>query len=245
MITAVLFDIDDTLVDFKGAMTRGLVRHLARIAPQWTDAGITAASATWHAVEKVHFGRYLRGETTFEGQRRARAADFCRAHGLELGEGVEEQDAWVGEYLSHCEQEFLLFDDVVAALDLLRERGLRIGALSNSKHEYQDYKLRLLGIRDRFEVLVCCDDVDGVAKPDPRIFAAGCAALGVDAPAVVYVGDNKEADARAASRAGLQGVWLDRGRTGPSEEDFPVIGDLAGLAPLLGLLADSRQKGRS
>lgn len=210
MITTVLFDIDDTLVDFRGAMMRGLRLHLADVAGHLSATELTHAQRVWRELEVVHFGRYLRGKLTFAEQRRARAAALCEMFGLPLGSSVAAQDEWVAAYLRHCDASFRLFPDVLPALDLLAERGFRLGALSNSDHDYQEAKLRGLGVRERFAALVCCDDVDGLAKPDPRMFLACCAAMGAAPEECVYVGDREDTDAAAATAAGLRGVWLDR-----------------------------------
>jgi FMN phosphatase YigB (HAD superfamily) len=48
----------------------------------------------------------------------------------------------------------------------------------------------------------------GIRKPDPGIFAAGVAALGVRSSSVWFVGDSWDADVRGAAAAGLFPVWL-------------------------------------
>jgi putative hydrolase of the HAD superfamily len=234
MIRAVLFDIDDTIVDFRGGMRGGLRACLDEIAPWFTAADRAAAVETWSALEARHFGRYLSGELTFAEQRRVRAREFCARHELRIGPSVDEQDRWVAAYLRHCDAAFRLFPDVLDTLDRLAARGLRIGAVSNSTGVYQDRKLRLLGVRDRFAALVCCDDVGGAAKPDPRIFLAGCAAVAGAPDECLYVGDNLDTDARAARAAGLEAVWLDRtGSGGAPPPPVPRIASLHQLADLV------------
>ncbi|WP_431883283.1 HAD family hydrolase [Micromonospora gifhornensis] len=230
MIRAVVFDIDDTLVDFSGATGRGLLAHLATTrAVSPTDA--EQYLALWRHLEQIHFTAYLRGECTFTEQRRRRAREFCATAGFPLGPKESETDAWVARYLEHCDKAFTLFPDVLPALDTLRHAEVRLAAMSNSDRAYQHRKLTALGIRDRLEALVCCDDVDGVAKPDPRIFHAVCDRLGLAPAETVYVGDRLDSDARAAIAAGLTGVWLDR--TGDGQADVPTITTLDQLVRLL------------
>ncbi|MBX7266341.1 HAD family hydrolase [Micromonospora sp. Llam7] len=230
MIHAVVFDVDDTLVDFSGATGRGLLAHLA------TTAAVSAADADhylalWRQLEHIHFNAYLRGECTFTDQRRRRAREFCASAGFPLGPEEAEVDAWVTRYLEHCDHAFALFPDVLPALDGLSRAGLRLAAMSNSDRAYQNRKLTALGIRDRLETLVCCDDVDGAAKPDPRIFHAVCDRLGIAPAEAVYVGDRLDSDARAATAAGLTGVWLDR--AGGGQADVPIITTLDELHRVL------------
>jgi FMN phosphatase YigB (HAD superfamily) len=61
-----------------------------------------------------------------------------------------------------------------------------------------------------------------VAKPDPATFTLACRRLGVEPGDALSVGDWRDGDAVAAARAGLTGIWLDRGvdplTGGPTEE---------------------------
>lgn len=237
-IRAVLWDIDDTLFDYTGADSAGLARHLR-------DEGIAErygtpaeALALWRRLTELHWGRFSAGETTFQGQRQDRVRDFLGEPALT----ADEADGWFARYVEHYKAAWTVFPDVLPALDALAGR-YRHGVLSNSSEANQDPKLRHLGLRDRFEVLVCAAEL-GVSKPDAAAFLAACAALGLPPAEVAYVGDQPEIDARGARDAGLTAVWLDRdGGRGPGPEGVHRI---EGLAPLPRLLAaDTRFGARS
>jgi putative hydrolase of the HAD superfamily len=235
VIDAVIFDIDDTIVDFTTAMRNGLRRHLADVAPGLTGPDLDAALDLWLDLDTRHYRRYLTGELDFAGQRRARARDLCAAFDLPLAGTPHAQDGWIAAYLVHCEAAFRLFPDVRPALDRLDILGIRVGAMSNSNHAYQEQKLTRLGVRSRFATLTCCDDVGGRAKPDPAIFHAATAALGASRRSTAYVGDHLENDARAAQRAGLHGIWLRR--TPTDVATAPVIATVATLTDIAELIA--------
>jgi putative hydrolase of the HAD superfamily len=205
-IRAVVWDIDDTLYDYTGSDRAAALRHFAEEGlldgPAQGDAA-EAALARWDAVMTDTYQRFLDGELTFVAQRRERARAFL---GRPLGDA--EADAWFGRYLDHRDRADALFPDVLPALDALAG-GYRHGLLSNSSHLVQERRLRALGVRDRFEVLLCTDRL-GCAKPAPEAFHAACEALGLPPEAVAYVGDQPETDAAAAHAAGLHGIWLDR-----------------------------------
>jgi hypothetical protein len=67
----VLLDLDDTLVDHRGAVADGITAHLA--ARGLLDASDAAerdrAVALWVALEEEHYHRYLAGELDYTGQR--------------------------------------------------------------------------------------------------------------------------------------------------------------------------------
>jgi putative hydrolase of the HAD superfamily len=224
MIRAVLWDVDDTIFDYTSADRTGLLRHL-EAEGQPPDAALER----WHEVGMPHYRRFLLGETTIEEYRRARARDFLDRILTDF-----EADAWFERYTGHFEAAWSVFPDVVPALDALPYRH---GLLSNSSTAHQDRKLRLLGVRSRFEALVCSYEL-GFAKPDPRAFLAACEALDVPPAEAVYVGDNLRVDGCGARDAGLHGVWVDRvGHPVDLPERVHRITSLAELPTLLTALA--------
>src|SRR5262245_15315395 len=89
-------------------------------------------------------------------------------------------------------------------LEALAERGLALGVLSNFDQRLPGI-LAELGLDAYFAAVVLPAAV-GAAKPDPAIFAAALAALGVPAAAALYVGDHAEQDLAGAARAGLRAL---------------------------------------
>ncbi|MFE9796424.1 HAD family hydrolase [Streptomyces goshikiensis] len=237
-IRAVLWDIDDTLFDYTGADRAGLARHLEQEGIAERYGSPAEALARWRRITEVHWARFGAGEVTFDGQRRDRVRDFLGAPRLT----DEEAEVWFGRYVAHYRTAWVVFPDVVPVLDALAA-GYRHGVLSNSSVANQDPKLRALGLRERFEVLVCAAEL-GISKPEARAFLAACEALGLPPHEVAYVGDQPEIDARGARDAGLTAFWLDReGGTGPTPSGVQRI---AGLARLPELLArDTRFGARS
>ncbi|WP_432094297.1 HAD family hydrolase [Streptomyces sp. bgisy100] len=224
-IRAVLWDIDDTLFDYTGSDRTGVLRHLAAEGLLTARESEEDALRLWGEAMESAFGRFLAGELGFPEHRRERARGF-------LGEPLsdDEADAWFGRYIAHYEAAWTLFPDTLPALDALAD-GYRHGVLSNSSLPNQDRKLRILGLRDRFEVLLCADEL-GCAKPAAEAFLAGCDALGLPPEQVAYVGDRADVDARGATEAGLLGIWLDRADTGDAS-GLPRITGLAQLPALL------------
>ncbi len=231
VVRAVGFDVDDTLIDHAGAARQGLDAHLA-------SSGLAVDEATWRrwlAVEHLHFDRYLAGELSFDGQRRARARDFT---GSAFSDG--EADAWFDGYRRCLEAAWTVFPDVLPALDQLASAGVRLGAFSNVDGTYTRRKLAAVGLLDRFAVALGRDDVR-TGKPSAEPFLTLAARLGVEPRATLHVGDRYEVDARPARAAGLQSVWLRRPTADPSRRDpeGPVdravvtISDLAELPSLV------------
>ncbi|MEU9232638.1 HAD family hydrolase [Streptomyces subrutilus] len=237
-IRAVLWDIDDTLFDYTGADAAGLSRHLEaeRIAQRYGTPA--QALALWREITDRNWARFAAGEGTFQGQRRDRVREFLERPAMTDGEA----DAWFDQYVAHYKAAWTVFPDVVPVLDVLAA-GYRHGVLTNSSTVNQDPKLRDLGLRDRFEVLVCAVEL-GISKPAAGAFLAACEALGLPPAEVAYVGDQPEIDARGARDAGLLAIWLDRdGGRGDGPDGVHRIEGLDLLPELLA--ADTRFGARS
>ncbi|WP_059011031.1 HAD family hydrolase [Streptomyces specialis] len=232
-ISAVVWDIDDTLFDYSGTDRAAALRHFTAEGLLGRFPSPEAALLRWRTVMEEQYGRYLAGELSFTAQRRERARAF-------LGEDLSDADAeaWFGRYLAQRRETEGLFPDVLPALTDLTP-GYRHGLLSNSDIDHQERVLRGLGIRDRFEVLICSGQI-GHRKPAPEAFLAACEAMNLPPAAVAYVGDRPDIDAAGADAAGLVGIWLDRTGTATDHAHLGLrrITGLAALPALLTSLAD-------
>ncbi|MEU9194769.1 HAD family hydrolase [Streptomyces hundungensis] len=224
-IRAVLWDIDDTIFDYSAASRSGMRTHLGIEGLPRAYASVESALDHWHEVTAYHWARFAAGETDWEGQRRDRVRAF-----VDDDMSDESADAWYERHVAHYEAAWSLFPDALPVLDVLAE-DYRHAVLSNSSLRNQERKLRTLGVRDRFEALLCAAEL-GIAKPEAAAFHAGCEALGLPPEDVVYVGDQPDIDARGAVDAGLKGVWLDRSGAGGR----PELVRITGLDQLPGLL---------
>ncbi|MFE0650817.1 HAD family hydrolase [Streptomyces sp. NPDC059534] len=224
-IRAVLWDVDDTIFDYARADRAGMSAHLTAEGLVDGYDSVDQALRRWQELTALHWRRFEAGGVDFLDQRRDRVRDF-------LGQPLTaaEADDWFGRYVARYEAAWELFPDAVPVLDLLA-RDYRHGILSNSSIHNQERKLRVLGVRDRFEAVLCAAEL-GVAKPAPEAFRAACTALDLPPHQVAYVGDQPDIDARGAVEAGLLGVWLDRADTGGR----PELNRITGLHQLPALL---------
>ncbi len=233
-IRAVVWDVDDTLFDYTTADREGMRAHLAA---EGLLAGYPSAEAAlrhWREITELQWARFAAGEVDFETQRRDRTRAFL---GREMSDS--EADDWFRRYVTHYESAWSLFPDVLPVLDALAATH-RHAVLSNSSLHVQDRKLRLLGVHDRFETILCAAEL-GVSKPEAGAFLAACDALRLAPAQVAYVGDHPEIDGRGAADAGLLSVWIDRGGAYATLEPPEGPRRIASLAELPSLLrADTR-----
>jgi putative hydrolase of the HAD superfamily len=225
-IRAVLWDVDDTIFDYSGADRIGMRHHLDTEGLPPAYESVDHALDAWREITDVHWARFADGETDFQGQRRDRVRSFVGTAAM----SDAEADDWFSRHAGHYEAAWSLFPDTVPVLDVLAD-DYRHAVLSNSSIHNQDRKLRVLGVRDRFEAVVCAVEL-GVSKPEPGAFHAACDAIGLLPQEVAYVGDHPDIDARGAVAAGLTGIWLDRTGLGGR----PELTRITGLGQLPALL---------
>jgi putative hydrolase of the HAD superfamily len=124
---------------------------------------------------------------------------------------------------------FELYDDALPVLDAVREHGLKIGLLSNSSRDLDEFVAHHGVSADA----VLTSHVHGKTKPHRTIFRAMLARLAVEPAEAVMVGDTIEDDVEGARAVGMRAVLLDR------EGRFPDyagrLDDLRELPAALGL----------
>ncbi|MER6417845.1 HAD-IA family hydrolase [Streptomyces sp. NPDC001137] len=89
------------------------------------------------------------------------------------------------------------YPDAAEVLQALCERGVGIGVVSNIGWDLRPV-FREHGL-DRYVDAYVLSYEHGIQKPDPRLFAVACEALGADPRETVMVGDDRRADGGAAA----------------------------------------------
>jgi putative hydrolase of the HAD superfamily len=136
---------------------------------------------------------------------------------------LEMEDAW-----SHA-RHFELYDDALPTLDVLRAHGLKIGLLSNSARDLDEF-VRHHGLAVD---AVLTSRSHGKTKPHETIFRRMLELLEVSAGEAVMVGDTIEDDIEGARAVGMHALLLDReGRYAP---DVDALDDLREVPVALGL----------
>jgi len=127
---------------------------------------------------------------------------------------------------------YRLFPDVPATLERLHRAKLKVGLVSNFE-EWLEQLLESLEVAGCFDVTVI-SGVEGVEKPDLRIFRLALHRAGVEAKEAVYVGDSPAFDTDPAASIGMLGVLLDRRERFPHHKG-PRITSLGELPSVIGL----------
>jgi HAD superfamily hydrolase (TIGR01549 family) len=201
MIEAVLFDWNNTLVQFR-----------------WDDELLVAG----------HRAALGRDDPAFtERYRELMLGDAAQRPYTEvLAElGVEDPDAFMDAEHDVWRPAHAVLGSAQAMLEALRSRGIKTGLVANSWPD----PARLLrkdveafGLGDLLDVLVFSDEV-GESKPQPGIFLRALEQLEVEPFAAMFVGDRLDTDVQGAAAVGMttvQALWFRADDTPGIEPDF-------------------------
>jgi putative hydrolase of the HAD superfamily len=231
-IDALTLDAAGTLIDVAQPVgetyARIAARHGIRRTPVELERGFRAAFAAAPPL-------------AFPGASPARLADHERAWWYALvrrafGAGVPPArfDACFADLFAHYArpEAWRVAPDACDTLVQLRARGLRRAVVSNF-----DSRLRAvlggLGLSSLVDTVIHSSHA-GAAKPDPAIFHATLAALGVPPARAAHVGDRVDEDIAGAHAAGMRAVLLDRhGTCAAVPRDVHVVRTLDALPALL------------
>lgn len=216
----VLFDLDDTLVDHRGAVRDAL----AFWGRKWGLGEIVELERRWRELEHHYFGLFQERKLTFVEQRRARVRAFLPHLGLDDAAA----DSVFGEFLAAYRRHWRAFPDAAGVFERALAAGVIVGVLTNGERAQQVAKLEATGLAMPGVQLIASSQLP-VAKPDPRAFTMACDMLGVPAGAsCLMVGDSWENDIEGAVGAGLDTVFVDRCDTRP-DCALPRLRSLADL----------------
>jgi putative hydrolase of the HAD superfamily len=232
---AVLLDMGYTLVHFEPKSTEIFRKALEAIGVERSGTEIEAAENAAYADETRDAATATFPATPDydrESQRKFEREILAR---LGVATDPPALDAFTAALRSWFDRPGVVrpYSEVLDVLAALRERGYRLGIVSNWSWNLRQ---RVAQVElDRFFEVVWASAYAGCNKPHPAIFRQALAQMqpAVSPDRALYVGDSYWYDVVGARSAGLDAALLDRHGTANSP-DCPVIRDLWGVLNLLG-----------
>lgn len=223
-IGAVVFDWGGTLSHFIGAELtdawRLAARHLAPDREDELTARLVEVEAAFWATTATH-----QRSSTLAGLLARASASL----GLDVAEALLEEAAvhHMDTWTPHIRHE----PDAAPTLSALRERGLRIGLLSNTHwpRAFHEHFLERDGLAGLIDARLYTSEM-AFQKPHQSAFRAALAALGVDDPArAVFVGDRPWDDITGAQGVGMRAILRPNALLGDATPVQPdaVVGRLS------------------
>lgn len=204
-LQVVLFDLDDTLHDDTYAYHNAAEEVAREVAAEHgidalalKAAYVAESEGFWHRLSPLDLSVKLSN---------LRASMWQAAL-----ESVGLDDAQLAQrsadrYNAYRVKYFTLFPGAIDLLRALRERGMKLGIVTNGLSETHREKIAILRISEYFDAIFLADEV-GMVKPDPLLFAHACRTLGGAPAHAAMVGDRYDRDIRGAMEAGLYTIWL-------------------------------------
>lgn len=200
MITTILMDLDDTILDFHKAEQGALRKALLTIGVDPTPAVLQRYSeinlSQWKLLEL--------GELTQEQVKINRYKIFFKELGIDA---APEYTAKVYEHNLAFEHEL-----VDGAMELLQQLSgkYRLYAASNGTYEVQRQRIKDSGIAPYFDDFFISKKI-GFHKPDPQFFAYCFSHIpDFKKEESVMVGDSLSSDILGGIRAGLKTIWYQK-----------------------------------
>jgi putative hydrolase of the HAD superfamily len=207
-IKAILFDMDDTLIDDTGSFRLSMQRLCGEFEPRFDFERLSAA----YDGRSVPF--WPAGDLReMRLQLWRKALDDC-GYEPSLAEAVLES------YIRHRTATCAAIDGTSRVLESLRG-SYHLGVVTNGGRDLQQPRLEATGLAGYFDAMVCSSDIDA-GKPDARIFEHALRALGIEAGEAWHIGDGLASDVGGALGAGLTAVWFNaKGRQREAHHPTP------------------------
>ena len=225
MIKYVLFDVDDTLLDFGKAEAAAIRKTFERIGIPVTDELIRRYSE----INAQQWSRFEKGEITREKLLTERF-DILFS---ELGINVPSEMAQASyEYLLGIGHYFV--DGAEELLEALKDK-YELYIVSNGNASVQDRRLKSAGIIPYFKDIFISERV-GFNKPSAEFFEACFERIpGFEKDKAVIVGDRLSSDILGGINAGVKTCWFNPRGDAP-DPDIPADYEIKHLNELPALL---------
>lgn len=193
-----LFDADNTILDFNEAQRHALQEALTEIGvvfrPEHNQVYDRINRSCWRAYEEGKLSKTMLRYQRF------------RLFFIEIG--LKEDPESFGErYLVHLSQSTAMMEGALDLLHALRSK-YQLALVTNGIKEVQRSRLKLSGLGDYFTYIAISDEI-GVAKPDAAFFNHVFNGLAHPSKErTLIIGDNLNADIRGGLDFGIHACWF-------------------------------------
>lgn len=211
MLKAVVFDLDDTLIDWSGVHEDWEARQVRQLQGvfEWIREHHALDDSQAFVDEFRSRARNAWDAATTSLRAPNMAEDLLyAAQALGVPENLLDARRCMEAYQWGTVDGCVAFPEVAEMLEQLRSHGLKLGLITNAYQPMwaRDIELEAHGLAGFFdECRFSAADV-GYLKPHPSIFQIALDCLGTAPEETVFVGDDVEADIGGAKAAGLYAV---------------------------------------
>ncbi|MBW2999209.1 HAD-IA family hydrolase [Candidatus Woesearchaeota archaeon] len=193
MIKAVIFDLDDTLLDTTGqVIVKGHVKALKEMVKLGLPISFDEAVKLMEKLKKE------KGEDIKALHKVCSELKFDNEEVLNIGLDI---------YHNYWDDDVKLFPDTIPTLEELKQKGLKLVLVSHGRKERQNMKIDVLGIRQYFDFVF----IDGNNEKG-KYFSEAMEKLNLNPDEIIVVGDKITAEIKEANSLGITTVRMLHGR---------------------------------
>ncbi len=210
--STLLLDLDDTILDDSAGADACWERITARYASDMAPLSAHDLNAAIQRTRDLYWNdpkRIRASRLSLQAVRRVIVAEALVS--LKIGGASALAGRIATDYAALRNAQML--EPLPGALDTLarlKERGVRMGLITNGAAAGQRRKVESFALAQWFEVIVIEGEF-GCGKPDERVYRHALDALQAAPESTWMVGDNLENDVLAPQRLGITGVWVNPG----------------------------------
>ncbi|WP_314439250.1 YjjG family noncanonical pyrimidine nucleotidase [Massilia timonae] len=225
-----LFDLDDTLLDFRASEQRSFMRTMDQLGVR---EQVGALFQQYQATNLALWRLFEQGAVTKDFLKVERFRKTFADNGIE----IDPQRA-SDLYVESLADTVVLVDGAAQLCDTLAGIG-EVGIITNGAHQIQHRRIASSGLQPHLS-FVATSEACGFAKPDSRFFEfTSKMARSFAKHETVIVGDRLDADILGANRFGIESCWFNPGRLANDSQAIPscevaslhdIVASLRGLA---------------
>jgi HAD superfamily hydrolase (TIGR01549 family) len=212
MLKAIIFDLDDTLIDwgdFQEDWESTDTPHVAKVYDY--ICGVCEVDGDFAAFKDTYFelskNAWMNARTTLKAPHLGRVL-VDAAHRIGASIDVVDMQALLTAYEWGIIRGTTAFPEARKVLTQLQAKGIKMGIVTNAfaPMALRDVELSDHGLLEFFpECRISAADF-GYLKPHPGIFRAALDCLGTSPEETIFIGDNPTADIAGAQVAGMRAV---------------------------------------
>ncbi len=196
--TTILFDIDDTLIDFKGTEYAALKQALEINGLILTEESFEVYKLINHELwQNYEKGAYKKSEIL------SLRFDLFFVQTRQFGDAAQVSHDFLVAMGDHVK----VYDETIPLLSKLKD-NYRLAIVTNGAKLAQDLKIAKSGLGTYFEAIFI-SDVTGYQKPDKRFFEVVDQSMGgLDKKKTLIVGDSLTSDMKGGNNFGIDTCWF-------------------------------------
>jgi len=210
-----LFDLDDTLLDFRASEQRSFERVLGELGCR---DGVDTLFLQYQGINIALWRAFEAGTVSKDFLKVERFRKTFADAGLDLDPQQASQS-----YLEALSETVVLVDGARQLCQQLAAAG-EVGIITNGVASIQERRIASSGLGDYIS-FTATSEACGYAKPDSRFFeyATDMARAPLRKEATIIVGDRLDADILGANRFGIESCWFNPGRLSNDTEALPTF----------------------